>query len=105
MWLARCPTSNENRVICAALMKAATCGGFTSSVWSLHCLVRSLSFAIGAGTYGQVKFETFEPGEDAETMLNRIERGKRRRGYVDCRGVDKKIGLDAKDYGVDSATR
>ena len=36
------------------------------------------------GTNGQVKFETFEAGEDAEKLLNRIERSKRRRGYVDC---------------------
>jgi predicted DNA-binding WGR domain protein len=36
------------------------------------------------GTNGQVKFETFEAAEDAEKVLNRIERSKRRRGYVDC---------------------
>ena len=36
------------------------------------------------GTNGQVKFETFEAAEDAEKALNRIERSKRRRGYVDC---------------------
>jgi predicted DNA-binding WGR domain protein len=36
------------------------------------------------GTNGQVKFETFEAAENAEKVLNRIERSKRRRGYVDC---------------------
>jgi predicted DNA-binding WGR domain protein len=36
------------------------------------------------GTNGQMKFETFAAGEDAEKVLNRIERSKRRRGYVDC---------------------
>jgi predicted DNA-binding WGR domain protein len=36
------------------------------------------------GTNGQVKFETFEAAEDAEKAMNRIERSKRRRGYVDC---------------------
>ena len=38
------------------------------------------------GTNGQVKFETFEAAEDAEKALNRIERSKRRRGYVERRG-------------------
>ena len=36
------------------------------------------------GTNGQVKFETFDAAADAEKALNRIERSKRRRGYVDC---------------------
>ena len=65
---------------------AATCGGFTNSVlqptlFSEVMLVRNWG---RVGTNGQVKFEMFEAAEAAEKAMNRIERSKRRRGYVDC---------------------
>lgn len=36
------------------------------------------------GTNGQAMMETFDAAEQARTALDRVERSKRRRGYVDC---------------------
>lgn len=36
------------------------------------------------GTNGQAMVETFDADEQARTALGRVERSKRRRGYVDC---------------------
>jgi predicted DNA-binding WGR domain protein len=35
------------------------------------------------GTKGRAKIETFDKSEDVETVFARLERAKRRRGYVD----------------------
>ena len=40
------------------------------------------------GTSGQVKIETYDQPDDAHRAFRRLERVKRRRGYVDPRQVE-----------------
>ena len=86
MWFARCRTRELEPLYLRRVDKSRNMRRFyklclAPTLFGEVMLVRNWG---RVGTNGQVKFETFEAAEDAEKVLNRIERSKRRRGYVDC---------------------